>query len=173
MRGAEQPEQRAGAGDRLEAAPVATAAQRAVGLGMDVADLPCNPRLAAIELASEDKPGADARRHLDVGEVVESFPGPEQELGECTQVASLSRWTAMPILSASSVSASSPRHTALRQRLFDELRGEVQCRRGIPVDVDRRAPLGEDGQEEVGDGDVDIAVVERDADHRTDRGIEP
>ena len=73
--GAQQLDDRAAAGHHLQAAAVAAAADRAGLVDEDVAELACRPARAAVELAAEDQPGADAGRILgrSVAAIVNAF----------------------------------------------------------------------------------------------------
>ena len=68
-------EQRAGRGRGLQAAAVAAAADRALGVDEHVAELAGHPAPAAVQPAAEDQPGADARGHLEVDEVGRAAAG--------------------------------------------------------------------------------------------------
>ena len=63
----------AAAGHRLDAAPVAAAAERVAGVGdLDVAEVAGGALGAAVDVAADDDPGADAGGDLDVEQVVDA-----------------------------------------------------------------------------------------------------
>ena len=78
--------QRVGAGDGLQAAAVAAAADRAVGVDEHVAELAGEALRAAVQAAVEHQPGADARRDHQVDEVLGVAPGAERGLGQRGEV---------------------------------------------------------------------------------------
>ena len=75
-----------GAGDRLQAAAVAAAADRAGGVGEHVADLARDAVEAPIRSAPEDEPGADAGGDAHVDQVVDAAGGAEDLLAEGADV---------------------------------------------------------------------------------------
>ena len=79
-------EQRAGRGGRLEAAAVAAAADGALGVDEDVAELAGHAAGAAVEPPAEDQPRADAGRELEVDEVRRAASRAVGQLGQRAEV---------------------------------------------------------------------------------------
>ena len=84
--GAEQARDGARAGDHLQAAAVAAAADRPVARHAHVAELARDPELPPNALAAEDEPEPDARRQPHVGHLVDALPGAEDVLAERAEV---------------------------------------------------------------------------------------
>src|SRR5205823_4407034 len=74
------------AGERLEAAAVAAAADQAVLVEDHVPDLARGAVAPAVDVALEVQACADARRDLEVGDLGEAATGPEGDLGERAEI---------------------------------------------------------------------------------------
>ena len=86
MARAQERHQRRARGERLEAAAVAAAADRAVLVDEHVPDLPGRAAVPVVRAAVDDQAGADARGHLHVGGRAGVAPGAERDLGERAEV---------------------------------------------------------------------------------------
>jgi hypothetical protein len=86
VRAAQQVAQRGAGDERLEATAVATAADRALRIDQNVADLPRDAARATERAPVEDEARADAGREAQVGHHVGPAAGPERRLAEGADV---------------------------------------------------------------------------------------